>query len=151
LHSRAAACPWPSEVAQALNAPLDILLVGNLGVPGHEELAMGAIASGGVYVVNAGVVRSLGISASKIEEVTVRERVELERRERIYRADGRGPDVRGQTVILVDDGLATGTTMRAAITLLRKRTWRASSWRYLSLRHRPVRRWKPRRTKWCAS
>jgi predicted phosphoribosyltransferase len=112
--------PVAFQVAQTLNAPLDILLVRKLGVPGHEELAMGAIASGGVYVVNQDIVRSLGISASEIEEVTARERLELERRERVYR-DGRpAPDVRGRTVIVVDDGFATGTTMRAAIALLRK-------------------------------
>src|SRR5262245_4763542 len=114
------AVPVAFQVAQALNAPLDILLVRKLGVPSHVELGMGAIASGGVYVINQGIVRSLGISASEIKEVTARERQELERRERVYRGGRPGPDVRGRTVILVDDGLATGTTMRAAIALLRK-------------------------------
>src|SRR5262245_27292405 len=83
--------PVAFQVAQTLNAPLDILLVRKLGVPGHEEFAMGAIASGGVYVVNQDIVRSLGISAIEIEEVTARERQELERRERVYRGGVSGP------------------------------------------------------------
>jgi putative phosphoribosyl transferase len=112
--------PVAFQVALALNAPLDILLVRKLGVPGHRELAMGAIASGGVYVLNEDIVRTLGISGSEIEEVTAEERAELGRRERVYRGGLPLPDARGRTVILVDDGIATGTTMRAAIALLRK-------------------------------
>jgi predicted phosphoribosyltransferase len=113
--------PVGFEVAQALNAPLDIFLVRKLGVPGHEELAMGALASGGVRVLNEDVVRQLRIPDAVIDAVAKEEQRELERRERLYR-DGRPPiDVRGRTVILVDDGLATGSTMRAAIQALRPR------------------------------
>jgi putative phosphoribosyl transferase len=112
--------PVAYEVANALAAPLDVFIVRKLGLPGQEELAMGAIASGGVRVLNAEVVRSLGIPPSVIDAVAAREQRELERRERLYR-DGRGAaDVRGRTVILVDDGLATGSTMRAAIEALRR-------------------------------
>ena len=111
--------PVGFEVAQALKAPLDIFLVRKLGVPGHEELAMGALASGGVRVLNEDVVRYLHIQEATIDAVAKEEQRELERRERLYR-DGRVPlDVRGRTVILVDDGLATGSTMRAAILALR--------------------------------
>jgi predicted phosphoribosyltransferase len=106
------------EVARALQAPLDIFLVRKLGVPGQEELAMGALATGGVRVLNQDVVRALGIPASVIEAVTAREERELERRERAYRGDRPAPEVRGQTVILVDDGLATGATMRTAAVAL---------------------------------
>src|SRR3712207_4625938 len=106
--------PVGYEVARSLGAPLDVFLVRKLGVPGHEELAMGAIASGGVRVVNPQVVEGLGIPEHVIDAVAAREQQELERRERAYR-DGRpAPEVRGRTVILVDDGLATGSTMRAA-------------------------------------
>jgi putative phosphoribosyl transferase len=113
--------PVGFEVAQALKAPLDIFLVRKLGVPGHEELAMGALASGGVRVLNEDVVRQLRIPDAVIDAVAKEEQRELERRERLYR-DGRPPiDVRGRTVILVDDGLATGSTMRAAIQALRPR------------------------------
>ncbi|MGZ4108930.1 MAG: erythromycin esterase family protein [Actinomycetota bacterium] len=113
--------PVAYEVASALEAPLDVFLVRKLGVPGHDELAMGAIASGGVVVLNEDVVRGLGIPAETIEAVAEREGRELERRERAYR-DGRPmPDVAGRTVILVDDGLATGSSMRAAIVALRER------------------------------
>jgi putative phosphoribosyl transferase len=111
--------PVAYEVARALGAPLDVFLVRKLGVPGHEELAMGAIASGGVRVLNTDVVRSLGISPEVIDQVAERERRELERRERMYRGSRPPPDVRGRTVILVDDGLATGSTMRAAAAALR--------------------------------
>jgi predicted phosphoribosyltransferase len=112
--------PVGYEVARSLGAPLDIFLVRKLGVPGHEELAMGAIASGGVRVLNPGVVQALEIPEQVIEDVAAAELRELERRERAYRADRPPPDVRGKTVILVDDGLATGSTMRAAATALRQ-------------------------------
>lgn len=112
--------PVGYEVAEALGAPLDVFLVRKLGVPGHEELAMGAIASGGVRVLNDRVLRATGLTETDIAEVEEQEREELERRERAYRA-GREPlDVRGETVILVDDGLATGSTMRAAVAALRR-------------------------------
>lgn len=112
--------PVAFEVAKALKAPLDAFLVRKLGVPGQEELAMGAIASGGVRVLNEDVVRSLHICEATIDRVAAREQQELERRERLYRDDRPTPDVRGQTVILVDDGLATGATMRAAVMALRQ-------------------------------
>jgi predicted phosphoribosyltransferase len=112
--------PVASEVARALQAPLDVFLVRKLGVPGHEELAMGAIASGGVRVLNEEVVHALEIPEEVIAIVAAEERQELERRERTYRGDRPAPDVRGRTVILVDDGLATGSTMRAAVAALRR-------------------------------
>jgi len=112
--------PVGFEIARALNAPLDVFLVRKLGVPGQEELAMGAIASGGVRVLNEEVMRVLAIPAAVIEAAATREQRELERRERIYRGDRGGPDVRNCTVILVDDGLATGSTMRAAVAALRQ-------------------------------
>ena len=112
--------PVAFEVAARLRAPMDIFLVRKLGVPGHEELAMGAIASGGVRVVNDEVVRYLGISAESFEQVASEEQRELERRESAYRDDRPAPDVRGRTVILIDDGLATGSTMRAAAKALRQ-------------------------------
>jgi putative phosphoribosyl transferase len=111
--------PVAFEVAQALNAPLDIFLVRKLGVPGHEELAMGAIASGGVRVLNEDVVRYLHIPDGVIDAVAADELKELDRRERLYRGDRPPLDVRGRTVILIDDGLATGSTMRAAAEALR--------------------------------
>jgi predicted phosphoribosyltransferase len=112
--------PVAYEVAQALHAPLDIFLVRKLGLPGREELAMGAIASGGVIVLNEDLVRRLGIPRDVLQNVIAAEREELERRERTYRGDRPPPDVRGRTVILVDDGLATGSTMRAAVAALRR-------------------------------
>jgi putative phosphoribosyl transferase len=112
--------PVAFEVAQALNAPMDVFLVRKLGLPGHEELAMGAIASGNVIVRNSEVVDRLGIPDRVIAEVAAREQQELERRELAYRDDRSAPDVRGKTVILVDDGLATGATMRAAAAALRE-------------------------------
>ncbi len=113
--------PVAYEVAQVLHAPLDVFLVRKLGVPGREELAMGAIASGGVRVLNEDVVRALGISPEVIKSVAAGELHELTRRERLYRGDRPLPDVTGRTIILVDDGLATGSTMRAAVAALRRR------------------------------
>ncbi len=112
--------PVAFEVSQELNAPLDIFLVRKLGVPGHEELAMGAIASGGVRVINQDVVSYLQIPGEVIDAVAAYEQRELERREREYRGDRPPPDLRGRVVILIDDGLATGSTMRAAAAAVRK-------------------------------
>jgi putative phosphoribosyl transferase len=112
--------PVAFEVARALKAPLDIFVVRKLGVPGREELAMGAIASGGVRILNEDVVKSLRISSDVIERTAERETLELERRERLYRR-GRPPlALTGKAVLLVDDGLATGSTMRAAIEAARQ-------------------------------
>ena len=111
--------PVANEVARAIGAPLDIFLVRKLGLPGQEEFAMGAIASGGVRLINNDVVRAYGVSAAQIESIVAAEQRELERRERAYR-DGRPlPQIAGRTVILIDDGLATGFSMRAAILALR--------------------------------
>jgi len=107
-------------VAQELKVPLDVFVVRKLGTPGQPELAMGALASGGVRVLNRDVVDALAIPAQLIEEVTDQEQVELERREKQYRGERASVDVTGKTVILVDDGLATGSTMRAAAGALRK-------------------------------
>ena len=112
--------PVAYEVAHRLGAPLDVFVVRKLGVPGHEELAMGAVATGGVRVLNDQLVEQLGIPDQMIDAVAARERQELARRERLYRGGRPPPDVRGRTVILVDDGLATGATMYAAIEALRK-------------------------------
>jgi predicted phosphoribosyltransferase len=112
--------PVGYEVARALGAPLDVFIVRKLGVPGHEELAMGAIASGGVRVMNDDVLRHVPISRNAIEAVSARELVELGRREKSYRGSRPPLDVRGKTVIVVDDGLATGSTMRAAVRALRQ-------------------------------
>ena len=112
--------PVAAEVAAALAAPLDILLVRKLGVPGHEELAMGAIASGGLRVVNREVVDDLGIPPHVVAIVEARERQELERRERAYRGDRPPSHLRDRIVIVVDDGLATGSTMRAAVEAIRR-------------------------------
>jgi putative phosphoribosyl transferase len=111
--------PVGRELARALAAPLDVFLVRKLGLPGQEELAMGAIASSGARVINEQLVAQLGLSADVIDRVAERERIELERREQLYRGERPPPDVRGRVVILVDDGLATGSTMRAAVTALR--------------------------------
>jgi predicted phosphoribosyltransferase len=112
--------PVGYEVARALGAPLDVFIVRKLGVPGHEELAMGAIASGGVRVMNDDVLRHMPISRNAIEAVSARELIELARREKSYRGSRPPLDVRGKTVIVVDDGLATGSTMRAAVRALRQ-------------------------------
>src|SRR5688500_5435195 len=112
--------PVAFEVALALRSPLDVFLVRKLGMPGHEELAMGAIASGGVRVLNERVLRMVPVSPERVDAVARREQAELERRERSYRGDRPPPDVRGRTVILVDDGLATGASMRAAAAALRR-------------------------------
>jgi predicted phosphoribosyltransferase len=112
--------PVASEVARALRAPLDVFLVRKLGVPFHRELAMGAIATGGVRVLNTAVVDALGIPTEAIEAIAREEEAELARREHAYRGDRGAPDVRGKIVILVDDGLATGATMRAAVMALRR-------------------------------
>jgi len=112
--------PVAYEVARALNVPLDIFLVRKLGVPGHEEVAMGAIASGGIRLLNDDLVRQLNISREAIESVAAREEQELERRERLYHGDKPAPNVRGRSVIVVDDGLATGSTMKVALAALRE-------------------------------
>lgn len=112
--------PVAYEVADALKAPLDIFVVRKLGVPGYDELAMGAIATGGIRVLNSRVVDYLDISDETIEAVATREQRELERRERLYRVTRPALDVRGRTVIIVDDGMATGSTMRAAVRALKE-------------------------------
>jgi len=112
--------PVGFEIAQALRAPLDVMIVRKLGVPGHEELALGAIASGGVRVLNRRLVEELALSAGTIEAIARRQQVELERQEKLYRGDRPPMDVARQVVILVDDGIATGSTMRAAIQALRQ-------------------------------
>ena len=117
--------PVGHEVARALDAPLDVFIVRKLGVPGHEELAMGAIATGGVRVLNREVLGWLPLPQKTIDQVAERELQELERREREYRGSRPPVDVRNKTVIVVDDGLATGSTMRAAVQALRKMQPRA--------------------------
>lgn len=111
--------PVAAEVAQRLNAPLDIWLVRKLGVPGHPEFAMGAIAGGGVVEIDEALVRELQIAPHAVREVVRSERAELERRERAYRRGKPPPYLEGKTVIVVDDGMATGSTMRAAVSSLR--------------------------------
>jgi putative phosphoribosyl transferase len=112
--------PVAAEVARALRVPLDVLVVRKLGVPGHEELAMGALASGGTRVMNAEVLETVRVGETAVERVVERESRELERRERAYRGD-HGPEaVAGRNVLLVDDGLATGASMRAAVAGLKK-------------------------------
>jgi putative phosphoribosyl transferase len=112
--------PVAFEVARTLNAPLDTFLVRKLGVPGHPELAMGAIATGGVRVLSEDIIEQLGIPRIAVEQVAVRERLELDRRDRLYHGDRRLPLLRDRTVILVDDGLATGATMEAAIVAVKQ-------------------------------
>ena len=109
-----------AEIARALRAPLDACLVRKLGAPGHEELAMGAIGAGGVTVLNREIIDSLRIADRAIEAETARERIELDRRERLYRT-GRPPlEMKGRTAILVDDGIATGATMLAALRVVKQ-------------------------------
>lgn len=110
--------PVAYEVAKVLDAPLDLCLVRKLGVPGQEELAMGAIAPGGVQILNPTIIGSLGISSQTIDAVAAQELEELQRYDRLYRGDRPQPDLRNRTVILVDDGIATGATIWAAIALL---------------------------------
>lgn len=112
--------PVAAEVAAALTAPLDVFVVRKLGVPGREELAMGAIASGGVRVLNPSVIGMLDIPPAVVDAVTSAEAVELRRREKAYRGEAPYPRIEGRTVILVDDGLATGATMRTAVAALRQ-------------------------------
>jgi predicted phosphoribosyltransferase len=112
--------PVAYEVARSLRAPLDVFVVRKLGVPAHRELAMGAIASGGTRVLNADVIDGLGITAATVESVAARELVELDRQQRTYRGSQPFPNLTGRTVIIVDDGLATGSTMRAAVRALRQ-------------------------------
>ena len=112
--------PVAYEVARALGAPLDVLLVRKLGVPGHEELAMGAIATGGAQVIDGEIVRACGVGRSELEAIVRRVREEGSRREALFRPRRGPPDVRGKTVLVVDDGLATGSTMRAAVQALRQ-------------------------------
>jgi putative phosphoribosyl transferase len=114
--------PVAYEVAKALHAPLDVLVVRKLGVPWNPEFAMGAIASGGERLIDDMLVRELGISTRDVEEVASNEAYELERRERVYRGGRPAPDLRGRTVILVDDGLATGSTMRVAVRAVRRQS-----------------------------
>jgi putative phosphoribosyl transferase len=113
--------PVAYEVAKSLRAPLDVFIVRKLGVPGFEELAAGAIASGGVRVLNEDVLRALPNADEIIESVTTKETAELERREKSYRDDRPSPELRDRVVVLVDDGLATGATMHAAVKALRQR------------------------------
>ena len=113
--------PVAYEVARALHVPLDVILVRKLGVPGHEELAMGAVASGGVRVLDPGVIRVAHVAPAEIDAVTETEQRELARRAAEYRGDRPFPQLDGRTVILVDDGLATGATMRAAVMALRQK------------------------------
>ena len=112
--------PVAFEVAQALHAPLDIFLVRKLGMPGHEELAIGAIASGGVRVLNREIMQASDLPREVVDAITEREQRELERREQAYRGDRPPPDLRGAAVFLIDDGLATGATMRAAVVALKQ-------------------------------
>jgi len=111
--------PVAFEIAMAIDAPLDVFVVRKLGLPGHEEFGIGAIASGGVRVVDESVLRAYGVDAEMLNQITERERRELRRREHLYRDDRPFPSVADRVVILVDDGLATGSTMRAAVAALR--------------------------------
>src|SRR5512141_156936 len=111
--------PVAYEIAHALKAPLDVLNVRKLGVPWHEELAMGAIATGGVRVLNNDIIMATGVTKKDLEETTRMQSLELDRRERLYRSGRPAPVLRGRVVVLVDDGIATGATVRAAISVVR--------------------------------
>jgi predicted phosphoribosyltransferase len=113
--------PVGFELATRLGLPLDVLVVRKLGVPGDPELAMGAIASGGVQVVDRGIMLAMGVSDDDLDHVVKAERIELERREKLFRGDRPPLDVRGKTVVIIDDGIATGATMRAAVEGIRLR------------------------------
>jgi predicted phosphoribosyltransferase len=113
--------PVAYEVARALKAPLDVLIVRKLGLPGHEELAIGAIASGGIRILNKEIIEALTVDPNVLDRVTKREMEELQRREQAYRGERPAPDIRDRTVILIDDGLATGASMLAAVHGLRTR------------------------------
>jgi predicted phosphoribosyltransferase len=117
--------PVAAEIARALDAPLDVFVVRKIGVPDNPELAMGAIASGGVTILSTDLIARLRIPASAVEETIDRERAELARRERSYRAGRGAPDLLGKTVLVVDDGLATGATMRAAVAAVRRHSPRS--------------------------
>ena len=114
--------PVAYEIGKELGVPVDVFVVRKLGVPGQEELAMGAIASGDVRIINYDVVNQFGIDQETIDRVTDKERQELRRREQLYRGDRRPPALAGKSIILVDDGIATGSTMRAAIAAIRQST-----------------------------
>lgn len=111
--------PVALPVAAALDASLDVLVVRKLGAPGHEEYAMGALASGGIEVLDLGVVERLGVERAQLDRIVERERAELKRREQRFRGDRPGPEIDGATVVLVDDGVATGSTMQAALDAVR--------------------------------
>jgi len=111
--------PVAYEIARALQAPLDVLNVRKLGVPWQEELAMGAVATGGVRVLNDDVIRSTGVTTADIDAAVATQRAEIERRERLYRGGRPAPDLRDRTVVVVDDGIATGATVRAALAVIR--------------------------------
>jgi putative phosphoribosyl transferase len=117
--------PVAFEVAMALGAPLDVFVVRKLGMPGHEEFALGAIATGGIRVINRESVESLEVSEAALQAVIEREQCELTRRERLFRQGREAPSIAGRTVLLIDDGLATGATMRAAAEAIRAQrpTW----------------------------
>lgn len=113
--------PVGYEVAKALGAPLDVFVVRKLGLPWQEELAMGAIASGGIRLLNRSVIDAAGVSPEEIDQIAAEEQAELERRERRYRGERPFPDLAGKTVVLIDDGLATGATMKAAVAAVRQK------------------------------
>ena len=112
--------PVAAEVADALNAPLDVFLVRKLGLPGHEEIAAGALATGGLRILNLPLLEMYAVTEKEMARILLRERAELERQEHLYRSDRSPLDVRGKTIILVDDGLATGSTMRVAALALKQ-------------------------------